>query len=268
VVLPERPPTRSHRLLAPVVALAVLVVIGLVALTISLRVTHIDATSLASFTPPSAASPTPTPVPLTDLARADLARVVTIEAERSSDEVLGTGWLFDAKGDFVTNAHVIDGQLTIRIRDRLAHTHVGRVVGVDVASDVALIRSADGFPGAALPVDQSGVTGAPFPVVAMASGRATSQPELTLETLTAVGQDVPIDSTDLQHGTGAPTTYHDMLQLDGARIYQGNSGGPVLDSRGKVIGIVTLASKSQTQAFAIPISRVFAELESYASKPD
>jgi S1-C subfamily serine protease len=82
-----------------------------------------------------------------------------------------------------------------------------------------------------------------------------------------VGQDVPIDRTDVQPGSGSPSTYHDMLELDGARIFQGNSGGPVLDGDGNVIGIVTLASKSEAQAFAIPITRVMSELMSFAAKP-
>ncbi len=251
---------------ALIVALSVVVLVGLIAFAISLRVTHIDTSSVASITAPTAASPTPTPVPLTDLARAQMGSVVTIEAERSNDEELGTGWLFDSRGDFVTNAHVIDGQLTIRIRDRHGHSHVGRVLGVDATLDIAVIRSADGFAGGGLPVDQDGVGAVPFPVVAIGSGKATGQPDLTLETLTQVGQEVPVDSTDVQPGNGEPRTYRDMLQLDGARIFQGNSGGPVLDGSGRVIGIVTLASKTLAQAFAIPVARVYAELSSFAAK--
>lgn len=258
---------QRRRFTAPVLWLALVVVAGLVAFLVSLRITQVNSPSVVPVGLPSAASPSPTPVPLTDLARADLARVVTIEAERPSDEELGTGWLFDDRGDFVTNAHVVDGQLAVRIRDRHNRSHVGRIVGVDPVSDIAVIRSVDGFGGPGLPVDEDGVGPVPFAVVAIGSGRATGQQEMTLETLTQVGQDVPIDSTDVQPGSGTPGTYHDMLELDGAKIFQGNSGGPVLDGDGKVIGIVTLASKSQAQAFAIPIARVLGELTSFAAKP-
>ena len=51
-----------------------------------------------------------------------------------------------------------------------------------------------------------------------------------------------------------------MLHLQGARIYEGNSGGPVLDAAGQVVGILTLASPTAPDAYAIPISRVLAEL--------
>jgi len=256
----------NRRLVALIAAPAAVIAAGLIAFVATLQVTRIGTGSLASFTPPAAAAPTPTPVPLTDLARADLSRVVTIEAERSSDEELGTGWLFDARGDFVTNAHVISGQLTVRIRDRLDHSHVGRVIGVDPVNDIAVIRSTDGFGGPALSVDHAQLPRVPFPVIAVASGRATGRADMTVETLTQLGQDVPVDSTDVQPGAGGPTTYHDMLELDGARIFQGNSGGPVLDGAGDVIGIVTLASKATSEAFAIPLSRVYAELSTFSAR--
>jgi S1-C subfamily serine protease len=57
-----------------------------------------------------------------------------------------------------------------------------------------------------------------------------------------------------------------MLHLTGARIYEGNSGGPVLDAQGQVIGIVTLAaSTSAPDAYAIPISRVLTYLHAWVA---
>ena len=56
-----------------------------------------------------------------------------------------------------------------------------------------------------------------------------------------------------------------LLSRRGARIYEGNSGGPVLDAAGQVIGIVTLASPSAPDAYAIPISRVIAELRQWVA---
>ena len=54
-----------------------------------------------------------------------------------------------------------------------------------------------------------------------------------------------------------------MLFLEGSRIYEGNSGGPVLDASGRVIGIITLASPSSSDSYAIPISRVLATLRQW-----
>ncbi|MBV8444975.1 MAG: serine protease, partial [Candidatus Dormibacteraeota bacterium] len=103
----------------------------------------------------------------------------------------------------------------------------------------------------------------PAPVVVLASSRATGQSDLTLESLTALHQDVPLSNSDTQTDPQAPSVYDDMLDLTGARIYQGNSGGPVLDASGKVVGIVTLSSPGTAEAFAIPLSRVLAELQSF-----
>ena len=55
-----------------------------------------------------------------------------------------------------------------------------------------------------------------------------------------------------------------MLQLEGERIYEGNSGGPVLERLGQVVGILTLASPSSPDAYAIPISRVIGELTQWS----
>ena len=65
---------------------------------------------------------------------------------------------------------------------------------------------------------------------------------------------------------GAPSVYHDMLHIAGARVFQGNSGGPVLDGGGEVVGIVTLASPNAADAYAIPAARVLAELATFAGR--
>ncbi len=245
---------------------AVLALAGVIAFAVSIGAARLDASKLRAEGLPRAAPPSPTPKPLTDVGLALLPNVVTVETERASDEALGTGWLFDNRGDFVTNAHVVEGELSIRITDRRDQTHVGTILGIDQTTDIALVHCSGGFQGTPLAVDTDPLNTVPLDVVALASSRATGQGDLTTETITAVHQDVPLQSGQAPPGPGSPTVYHDMLDLAGSRIYQGNSGGPVLDDDGRVVGIVTLASPSGPEAYAIPVTRVITELRQFAAR--
>lgn len=215
-----------------------------------------------------AVSVAPSLAPLAEIGAALLSRVVTVEVQRYDGEELGTGWLFDNRGDFVTNAHVIEGHLGIRLRDRQANTHVGVVLGVDREQDVAVLRSTDGFPGTALVVAPAGDPTVPTPVVIVAAGRATGHADVTLEQVVDLHQTVPVrDNPGIDPGS-KPTTqsYADMITLRGADVYAGNSGGPVLDAEGRVLAIVTLKNRMLPEAYAIPIHRVLDELIAFASR--
>jgi S1-C subfamily serine protease len=89
---------------------------------------------------------------------------------------------------------------------------------------------------------------------------------MTPETLVNLDADVPLSGSGIEAGQSSPQEYNDMLDLTGARIYEGNSGGPVLDASGQVIGIITLASPNAPEAYAIPISRVIAELRQWVAQ--
>ena len=246
---------------------AVVVLAGVFAFLVTVNRTAVPGAAPSASHPPvvRVVAPSPT-LSLDNLARAQLSRTVTIEALGSNDEGLGTGWLLDTRGDFVTNAHVVQGQLSVRIRGRDGASHVGDVVGIDRGLDIAVVRSRDGFAGTPLPPFSGSISDFPTAVVAIASGHATGHGDITHETVTRVLGDVPVTG-DTTTGQPATTTdYHDMLVLDGQTIYPGNSGGPVLDSRGRVVGIVTLASKSLPQGYAIQLNRVLAELMSFAAR--
>ncbi|MFN2452260.1 MAG: serine protease [Candidatus Dormibacteria bacterium] len=211
---------------------------------------------------------TPPAPPLTEVGATLLGRVVTVEVQRADGEELGTGWLLDGHGDFVTNAHVIEGHLGIRLRDRRADTHVGVVLGVDREQDVAVLRSTDGFPGSALVVAPPGDPALSTAVVLVAAGRATEHPDVTLEQVVALHRTVPVrDNPGVDPGSN-PTTlvYRDMITLRGAEVFAGNSGGPVLDAEGRVLAIVTLKNRSLPEAYAIPVHRVLDELTAFASR--
>jgi S1-C subfamily serine protease len=266
-MLSDRQPVfRRNALIRAGFAVVALIAAGLISFAVASRVAHVDPSRLAPFTPPAGAPPTPTPTPIADVGRAALSRVVTIEAVLPNEESLGTGWLFDSHGDFVTNAHVVSGQLSIRITDRQAHVHVATVLGMDAALDIAVIRSADGFMGTPLAVNGMALTTIPINVIALASSRATGQIDMTPDVITMLHEDVPLSSGQVSPPPGSPTLYHDMLHLSGARVFEGNSGGPVMDGHGLVVGIITLADPNHPDAYAIPVARVLQELNSFAAR--
>ncbi len=257
-------PSKRARIL---VALAAVVLTGLVSFVVTAALTAVPAAVPPTPRPRASTVVAPSPtLSLDDIARAALERTVTIEALGTGDEGLGTGWLLDTRGDFVTNAHVIAGGRTVRIRGRDGSSHVGDVVGADRLLDVAVVRSRDGFRGAPLATFGGVISAFPEPAVVIASGTATGHADITDETITGIDPDVPV--TQAGGGTGLPAgaDYHDMLLLDGQPIHPGNSGGPVLDGAGRVVGIVTLASRSAAEGYAIQLNRVLGELLGFAAR--
>jgi len=262
---------RLQRWLVPGMLL-VLVLSVLVPLLVSYHQSAVSTDEIGRLLPRALASPTASATvrPLPDVAAEALSRVVTIETQTPDHQELGTGWLLDNKGDFVTNAHVVEGALSVRIRDRRNATHVGQIMGVDHDQDVAVVRSLDGFNEKPLPLTTEAEPPVPEDVVVLASGRATGHVEetSTVETIARLHQDVPVrGNAEIDPSDASTVLYHDMIAMRGHQVFPGNSGGPVLDGYGVVIGIVTLASRSTPQAYAIPIGRVSAELLAFAAKP-
>ena len=265
-VLARRP--RSVAATITATGLALLVVLG-VAFAVGYRSASLAPQVVARFIPGPFATPSSslTPQPLNVVADQALSRVITVEVQTSGGEEFGTGWVFDTRGDVVTNNHVIEGGSTIRLVDGNKQVHSGVILGRDPVQDIAMLRSLDGLAASPLPLAADGNAPVPEQVVVLASTKATNNSDRTVETLAMLHQSIPVQG-DGQAGTpeSGGITYSDMMVLHGEKIYRGNSGGPVLDSYGRVVGIVTLASQSTPQAFAIPIVRVAGELRAYAAR--
>jgi serine protease Do len=249
-------------------AIIALLAVGLAGFLLANNAAQITPSQVVPVHLPAEITPSPSPPELTDLGLDDLASVVTIEAEleNGSEESLGTGWIYDNLGDVITNAHVINGDDTLRVTDRDDHTLVARVVQSDANVDLAMLRVTGTLAGTPLPIDARALTTVPMFVITLASSRATGHGDMTTEKLVGLDADVPLSGTGIEAGQSSPQEYDDMLDLTGARIYEGNSGGPVLDAAGQVIGIVTLASPNAPDAYAIPISRVLPELRQWVAQ--
>ncbi len=162
----------------------------------------------------------------------------------------GTGFVWDDAGHVITNAHVVGGADSIEVVMADQTTYDAEWVGLSVSHDLAVLRieapSAELQPvdvgdSAALRVGQSVYAiGNPFGLSAT----------LTTGIVSALGRRIQgLDGTPIE----------DVVQTDAA-INTGNSGGPLLDSAGRLIGVNTqIASPSGASAgvgFAVPVNTV------------
>jgi serine protease Do len=170
--------------------------------------------------------------------------------DQVSDVALGTGFLVSAGGVFVlTNEHIADaaGELRVVLPDR--SQVAARVVGRDRLLDVALL--AIETPSiATLPLGSSGDlrVGEWLVVLGDAFGDEVTA---SAGIVSAVGR-----ATVPALAPGGGTGFRAFLQTD-ARIHRGNSGGPVLDTSGQVVGIaVATGDRPGELSFVVPIDRV------------
>jgi len=160
------------------------------------------------------------------------------------EEGTGSGFIINGDGQILTNAHVIDGADTVNVTLKDGRTFVGKVMGADPVTDVAVVKiQANNLPsvplgdseqlkpgewaiaiGNPLGLDNTVTTG-----IISATGRSSSQ-------------------------VGVPDKRVQFIQTDAA-INPGNSGGPLLNASGQVIGMNTaIIQRAQGLGFAIPIN--------------
>jgi len=186
--------------------------------------------------------------------------ISTLGYQRGTAE--GTGMVLTPNGQVLTNNHVIAGATSIRVRDiGNGRTYTASVVGYSDANDVAVLRLS-GASGLST-VSLGGSAGLSVGQKVVALGNAEGKegtPAMATGSITGLG--AAIDAAD--QGTGAVEHLTGMIRTN-ANIEPGDSGGPLLNQAGQVIGMDTAASSNSgqagttadmsTTAFAIPISR-------------
>ena len=261
------PGTSSDRWLAPVPG----TLITLQSVIVTTPAAIAPAATLTVATP--AATPVPNPLALIDAAGLDFAerRIVSVYDHVSPsvvsittqvmrqdfffnvvpEEGSGSGFVLDKEGHILTNYHVIEGaeRIEVAFGDQLSAP--ADVVGYDARNDVAVLKV--NAPEAALePVVLGESDNLQVGQWAIAIGNPFGQFGRTLTTgvISALGR-------SLQWPDGRSIS--GMIQTD-ASINKGNSGGPLLDSSGRVIGINSaIFSPTGTSAgvgFAVPIDTI------------
>ena len=160
-----------------------------------------------------------------------------------NDEGAGSGVVIRDDGYIVTNYHVVQNADEIAVSLPSGDTYTAKVVGQDLITDLAVIKvdTEDPLPTADL-VSSDAVNVGDWVVAVGNSLALKGGPTVTLGIISAKGRTI-----DTQHGV-----LYDMIQTDAA-INDGNSGGPVVNMDGEVIGIST-AIYRQAQGIGFAVS--------------
>ncbi len=169
-------------------------------------------------------------------------------------EGAGSGFIIKPTGEILTNNHVVSGseKLTVTLADKKVYN--AKVLGIDGANDLALIKIDAGRQLPSLPLGNSDTLVVGQKVLAIGNPFRFSG-TLTTGVVSSVGRDIDTEDRRLEG----------MIQTDAA-INPGNSGGPLLDSHGNVIGINTAIYGQQGSigiGFAMPINRAKSMLEEF-----
>jgi S1-C subfamily serine protease len=177
-------------------------------------------------------------------------------------QILGSGIILEGGGLILTAAHVVRDEVFVGVRvGGVGRVIAARVVATDAARDLALLR-VDGSvrlrpaslgPGPAL-------IGEPVAVIGNAMGLG-GVPRLTAGRLVALDQSIG-------YGVGSSTVHLAGTLEAAAPIAVGDSGGALIDGRGRVIGVIAAAAGGSCSptlcamrvAYAIPIGRALTDL--------
>jgi S1-C subfamily serine protease len=183
--------------------------------------------------------------------------VVDIDTQLGFGEgrAAGTGMVISKDGEVLTNAHVISGATTIKATVvTTGKVYTAKVLGSDTTRDIALLKLQDASNLATVNLgDSSGVqTGDTITAVGNAGG-VGGEPSVSPGTVTALDQSITVNDE-----TGSDQNQLSELIQTNAGLEPGDSGGPMYDASGKVIGINTAAdagrfSQGSRESYAIPI---------------
>ena len=180
-------------------------------------------------------------------------KVMNYFGQSYDSSAAGTGIIATSDGYIVTNKHVINGatKVTVILDDGTTYKDV-EVVTTDPLNDVAFLKIKDVSDLNAATLGDSKTIHVGQQVIAIGNALGEYQNTVTSGIISGTGRSVTASDGSGQNSE----TLTDMIQTDAA-INSGNSGGPLVNAAGEVIGINTATSTSaENMGFAIPISSV------------
>ncbi len=189
------------------------------------------------------------------------AGVVVIDTNLSyaSASAAGTGMVISSAGVILTNNHVIRGATSISVVvPGTGRRYKASVVGYAVAADVALLRLTNASGLTTVSVGSSATLRRGDAVTAVGNAGGTGSLTVSSGTVRALARSITV-----QDDSGGSARLQGLIQTD-ANLQPGDSGGALLDSSGRVIGMNTAASSGFTirsgssEGYAIPINKALA----------
>jgi serine protease DegS len=192
--------------------------------------------------------------------------VVAIHAYRGDEQGqggFGSGVLLDARGHVLTCAHVVSGSSNLKISTSGGEVHSARLLGIDRIRDVALlvVDGASLPPGGFPAIPRRDLDRAP-PALGdwvLALGHPGG-PNLDRVPAVAGGR---ITGAGVQLPASLGTFVEGGLYQTDAPIFNGNSGGPLLDVEGRLIGINNAISLLDRRSFAVPLASIESEIQTW-----
>jgi S1-C subfamily serine protease len=183
--------------------------------------------------------------------------VVTIDTVLdydTSERAAGTGMILTSNGYILTNNHVVEGSTSIAVTiESTGQKYTATVVGTDKTADVAVLKltGASGLHSVSFAAAEKVAAGQSVYSVGNAEG--TGNLVTAVGTVGAVNQSLTIGSDS----TNTSENLSGLIQLN-SDVVSGDSGGPLFDKSGKVIGMVTAASNGSAQVtgYALNIAQV------------
>lgn len=168
-------------------------------------------------------------------------------------QAAGTGFILSESGYIMTNKHVVEDAKTVNVTLNNGRTYKNvKIVGTDPLNDTAILKVENPEDFKPVTIGDSKTVNVGQEVIVIGNALGEYSNSVTSGIVSGTGRELIASD---QSGN-AYEKLTDMIQTDAA-INGGNSGGPLVNAAGQVIGIATAyASTSQTVGFAIPISNV------------
>jgi S1-C subfamily serine protease len=168
-----------------------------------------------------------------------------------SGEAAGTGIVLTSNGEILTNNHVIEGSTSITVTvESTGTTYRATVVGTDAGDDIAVLqlKNASGLSTARIASSAAAVGDS---VTAVGNAGGTGTLSAAAGTVTDLQQSI----TTQAEGSSGSESLTGLIETD-ANVVSGDSGGPLENDSGQVVGIDTAASSgtATVTGYAIPIS--------------